>query len=382
MMLDDYWKFILGLQYNANLFFEDKIDYYRIKHEWSLVFCDLFLVRDYENNTLLYDSIDSLIIGLFQQNFKSCSLYPSSIIFNENYDLENTFFELNFDNYPVAVFNNICGKSFALIQIKEKLKSPEITPIGDPRDFFGPTSSQADAINFAYFSLIALNRKQQNECVHFDKNLIWDRFVQHIDQELFVNPVSQDISVFFEHKNNLFFYQGESKDSPLITHPNPKSHIGLSLIESIREIPKSIRSFCDIRNEHSEFRDYSAEKIMLLDNLKNNHEKIFNQLVCHTGNSLNEDIILNQETEEIIRNWKRRPRYIWEDDYSVEATPENTLADEPISGIRVLFIFFILSAAGFGIFFIFNFLFNQFEFIKFIMILLGCISLIYIFSKK
>lgn len=382
MIIDDYWKFILALQHNANLFFKSHLDYTHIHHKWTSNLCDVFLVRDYEENTLLYDSIDSLIIGLFQQNFKSCSLYPSSLIFSEKDNLENTFFELNFENYPVAVFNNTCGTSFALIQIKEKLKSPKVTPIGDPRDFFEPTSSQTNAINFAYFSLIALNKKQQNECFNFDKNLNWDEFVQRIDQEIFVNPVSQDIPIFFEHKNNLSFYKGDSKNSPLITHPNPKSHIGLSLIESIREIPQSIQSFCDIRNEHSEFRDYSVEKIMLLDDLRNNHTKLFSQLICHTANSLNEDINLNNETEEIIRNWKKRPKYTWEDDHSVDTTPENALADKPTSGIRVLYVVFMLFASGFGIFFIFNFLFNQFEVTKFIMITLGCISLMYIFSRK
>lgn len=169
MIIDDYWKFILALQHNSNLFFKSHLDYTHIHHEWTSNLCDTFLVRDYEKNTLLYDSIDSLIIGLFQQNFKSCSLYPSNLIFSKNDDLENTFFELNFDNYPMAVFNNTYGTSFALIKMKEKLKSPEITPIGDPRDFFWPTSSQTDAINFAYFSLIVLNRKQQNKCFNFDK---------------------------------------------------------------------------------------------------------------------------------------------------------------------------------------------------------------------
>lgn len=382
MIIDDYWKFILALQHNANLFFKNHLDYMHIHHEWTSNLCDTFLVRDYEKNTLLYDSIDSLVIGLFQQNFKSCSLYPSSLIFNENADLENTFFELNFDNYPVAVFNNFCGTSFALVQITEKLKSPEIIPIGDPRDFWGPTSSQKNCINFAYFSLIALNRKQQNECLTFDKNLIWDEFVQQIDQEIFKNPSSQDISVYFEHKNNLFCYIGDSTYSPLMTHPNPKSHIGLSLIESTQEVPQSIRSFCDPSNEHSEFRNYSKEKIILLEHFKSSHKKLFNQLVCHTANSLNEDLILNNKTKRIIGNWKKRPTYTWEDDHPVEATPGNALTDEPISMIRVLFVLVILSAAGFGIFYIFNFLFNRFEFIKFVMITLGCISLIYILSKK
>ena len=180
----------------------------------------------------------------------------------------------------------------------------------------------------------------------------------------------------------MFFYKTALKDSPLITQPNPKSHIGFSLIESIREIPQSINFFCDIRNEHSEFRDYSTEKMMLLDSLKNNHKKLFNQLVCHTANTLNQDIILNNETEEIIRTWKRRPKYTWEDDQPIENISEDALEDKPTSLARVLFVFFILSTAGFGVFYIFEFLFNRFEFTKFIIISLGCISLIYIFSKK
>ena len=171
-----------------------------IHHDWTSNYCDVFLVRDYEKNTLLYDSIDSLVVGLFQQNFKSCSLYPSYLIFSENDDLDNAFFEVNFENHPMAVFKNIYGTSYALIPIKEKLKSPEITPIGDPRDFFGPTSSQTDAINFAYFSLIQLNKIQQNECFTFDKNLIWDEFIQQIDQDIFQNPTSQDIPVFLNIK--------------------------------------------------------------------------------------------------------------------------------------------------------------------------------------
>lgn len=300
-MHDNYWKFIFALQYNANLFFKSHLDYTHIHHEWTTNLCDIFLVRDYEKNTLLYDSIDSLVIGLFQQNFKSCSLYPSNLIFNETDDLENTFFELNFDHCPVAVFNNINGTSLALIQIREKLKSPPIIPIGDPRDFWEPTSSQTYPTNFSYFSLITLNKTQQNECLTFDKNLIWDEFIEKIDQEIFKNPISQDISAYFECKNNLFCYMRDSKYSPLIDTSNSKPHIGLSLIESIKGIPLSIQSFCDPRNEHSEFRHYSEEEYIHFEHFKIAQKKLFNQLVCHTANSINQEIILNHKTESIIK---------------------------------------------------------------------------------
>lgn len=68
-MIDPYWKFIFGLQHNAQKFFEGQLDYYYIKHEWMSLHCDVFLVRDFTNNALLYDSVDRLVVRLSQQNF-------------------------------------------------------------------------------------------------------------------------------------------------------------------------------------------------------------------------------------------------------------------------------------------------------------------------
>ncbi len=61
-MIDHYEQFILGLQYNAQRFFNQKIYYDEILHPWCGQACDIFLIRDFKTNALLHDSFDHLII--------------------------------------------------------------------------------------------------------------------------------------------------------------------------------------------------------------------------------------------------------------------------------------------------------------------------------
>lgn len=83
-MLSEYWKFALGFQHNTQLYLDNKIDYYSIRHQWSIRTHNLLYVRDFTSNQLLYDSLDGLVIELARQHFKQCKLYPFDVIFSQS----------------------------------------------------------------------------------------------------------------------------------------------------------------------------------------------------------------------------------------------------------------------------------------------------------
>lgn len=260
MIINDYWKFIFGLQYNANLFFEDKIDYYRIEHEWSTIFCDLFLVRDYVENTLLYDSIDGFIIGLYQQNFKSCSLYPFDLLFDENEFDQHPHFSVQIYNYPVAVFKNTFAQSFALVQINEKLKSEKIKPIGDPREFWGVTSSQ-EKNNIKVLTLIPLNESQKIKTQVFDQDLNWINYFNHIKINFLEHRFNYINDSSLVLSNNLFIHHhGEIN---LLENSDNSNNLAFSLLQRcthIYECISELNANYHERPPYPDFIDYQRDQ--------------------------------------------------------------------------------------------------------------------------
>ncbi|MFD2014321.1 hypothetical protein ACFSHO_16180 [Acinetobacter vivianii] len=121
------------------------------------------MVRDLDDYSLIYDSIDALIFDLFHQGAYDCSLYPFALLFPEFEKIQSKFlFEIN--NYPVLVFN-LRHTNIALIKIEREIVK-DIQPIGDPREFWGTLSTQ-DEWNYMLFTLIPLNLEQNTKKLEY-----------------------------------------------------------------------------------------------------------------------------------------------------------------------------------------------------------------------
>lgn len=383
-MIKPYWQFIFGLQYNAEQFFKDQINYYDISHPWSAQSCDTFLVRDFQNNNLLYDSIDHLIIDLAEQQFRHCSLYPLKVIFPNHTLIKNHFFEFVNNDYPVAVFKKKSNKAFALIQIEREKVSKVIHPIGDPRDFWAPSSSQSQTPTFGLFTLIELNQHQKNECYIFDQNLSWNYFIDNIHQDLIKSDFSSSIGIDFEYTNNLYYNLYNKDELPLISKHILPNHLGFSLIQMLEPIENRIKSFTHHRNENSDYRFFSAEQLGLFEKFRIQKEQLLIQLICFTANHIQSSMEIADLQKQQLHQWEKKLTHISEaqNNFEKEQNAEQITTDQPITAIRAFISITVFLIVLFSILYGFYWLTLKFEFVKFSAITIGIISFLYIWSKK
>ncbi len=382
-MIKQYWQFIWGLQYNAERFFNDHISYYDISHPWSDQSCDVFLVRDFQTNTLLYDSIDNLVLHFAEQQFKHCSLYPLSIIFPNGILIEHHFFEFISSDYPVVVFKNKWNKAFALIQIEREKPSKEIRPLGDPRDFWSPSSSQSQVSTFGLFTLIELNQSQTNECHIFDQNLTWNSLIENIQMDIMQSDFTSSLGINFQYTNNLYFNLYNHHELPLISNHTLPDNLGFSLIQMLEPIEDPIKSFTHIRNENSDYRFFSTEQHALFEKFKTQKDQLLNQLICFTANHIESSMNFSKVQRQQLDQWKKASIQIAEiQNYKEEEKVEEKITDQPKTTAHILITFSIFLIVLFAILYGFYWLISKFEFIKFIFFTTGVISFLYIISKK
>ncbi|AMW77921.1 hypothetical protein AMD27_02750 [Acinetobacter sp. TGL-Y2] len=385
MIMDDYWKFIFGVQYNANLFFNNEIEYHQIKHEWSSFFCDVFLVRDYATNTLLYDSIDGLVIGLFQQHFKSCSLYPFELLFDESGLNQKIHFDFPIYNYPVAVFKSMGFGWIALIQINEKLKSKEIHPLGDPREFCGVSSSQR-ASNNQLFTLIRLNEAQEQKAQAFDQHLDWMSYFNHIKANFLENRFNyiDDSGLLIAH--NLFIeYHGEKKLSEEDDNPN---NLAFSLLQRCIHVYECLSQLHTNYHERPPYPDFIDSHTEQYVEFTEQFETAIINLICHTANDyknakVKTKFIPIQKNKYITYEAELEPNIdeFNEDSTEIETLPQKN-PDLPITGMRaittLLILFIVIFLIVYGLFW----MMRQYELAKITVITTGLIILLYLWSKK
>ena len=380
MILDDYWKFIFGLQYNANLFFEDKIEYYHIQHEWSSLYCEGIFARDFKNNNLLYDSIDGLILGLYQQNFKSCSLYPFELIFAEMDLNQHPHFNIQIYNYPVAVFESTSGQSFALVQINEKLKSQEINPIGDPREFWGVTSSQTKN-NIMILTLIPLNDSQKIKAQAFDHHLNWNNYFHHIKTDFLESRFNYIDDSNLWMSNNLFIeYHGKKN---LIEHEKLPNNLAFPLLQrciAINECLPELNANYHERPPYPDFIDVQREQYLeFVEAFRN--ETI--NLICHTANNFKNSCVKDNffpiQKNTYISSAVEETQNLKEisEDLEIPESPEST-----ISTLRAITILIILFIVIFFIIYGLIWLIRNYDIAKATAITIGIFVFLYLYSRK
>ncbi|WP_038344474.1 hypothetical protein [Acinetobacter sp. A47] len=378
-MTDNYWKFILGLQHNAQQFFKGLISYHAVRHHWSIRNHDIFMVRDLDDCSLIYDSIDALIFDLFHQGAYDCSLYPFTLLFPEFKKTQTKFlFEIN--NYPVLVFN-LRHTNIALIKIEREIVK-DIQPIGDPREFWGTLSTQ-DERNYMLFSLIPLNLEQNEKMRTFNSDLNWENFYKET-QEIIRSAPYQFYGMYdISFTNNLHLYPHEEEGCtfPLLENPSSQNNLAFTLLQQFDTLKINLRGFKHPRNELSEYQNFDLEEINKLNLYEASIGQQFVQLICHTANSYQSAYIpvktQNELKKEIILSKKES---------GLQDSPviENATSPEPetISGWRalttLLIVLAILLILLYGLFL----LVQKYEFAKFLLLITTILSVLIIIGRK
>lgn len=378
-MTDNYWKFILGLQHNAQQFFKDLTSHHTVRHHWSIRNHDIFMVRNLEDSSLVYDSIDALIFDLFHQGAYDCSLYPFDLLFPKFEKIQSNFL-LEINNYPVLIFK-LRHTNIALIKIEREVVK-EIQPIGDPREFWGTLSTQ-DVSNYMLFTLIPLNLEQNKKIRIFDSCLNWENFYKQTQEIIRSTPYqfygTYDISFI----NNLHLYPHEEEGCtfPLLENPSSQNNLAFTLFQQFETLQINLRGFKHPRNKMSEYQNFDLEEINKLNLYEESIDQQFVQLICHTANSYQTSYISvktqNELEKEIILSKKQSGLQ----DSSVI---ENATSPEPetISGWRALTTLFIVLAILLIILYGLFLLVQKYEFAKFLLLITTILSVLIIIGRK
>ncbi|WP_374665823.1 hypothetical protein [Acinetobacter sp.] len=383
-MIDHYGQFILGLQYNAQRFFDNKISDCGISHPWCDQSCAICFIRDVQTNALLHDSVDHLVAYFAEHHTRQCSLYPFDLLFDHAELHPHHHFEFLKANYPIAVFHNNLNQAFALVQIQYEKKILDIKPIGDPREFWGVHSTQ-DHRQLGLFTIIELNQQQRNECFCIDQNSSWSRLINSIQQDLFEHPFSARIKPQFKFIQNLYFDGHHHGSTPLLAEPQQSPQPGLSLIAMLNTLEAEIKSFKQAKTDNSPFHFLTAEEQQQLLDYENKLSECRVGVICFTANHLNQENHLSNDEQALFLELQRKyPKPDYSDSAPVLPSSAASTANDkkPAHPWAALFalilIFALLSALLYGLYL----LFKQFELIKFIAITIGIMVFLAIWSKK
>ncbi|MFL1541249.1 hypothetical protein ACJOYG_16285 [Acinetobacter baumannii] len=384
-MISDYWKFAFGFQYNTQLYLDHKIDYHELRHYWSIHTHQLFYVRDFNSNKLLYDSIDGLVIDLARQGFKQCKLYPFDILFSATALNPHPIFEFSQHNYPVITLQNN-DKVIALAQIEYE-KYLEIEPIGDPREFWGIASSQRYTNQLLCMSIIELSPQQQKACNQFGQMHHWDDFIENIVKNLKQHPMAQYIYFNFKMVNNLYLDQYDEESFPLLEQPMPQPNLGFSLIHLFEQVQSSFSSLMHPHNDSSPYQNFSHEQYLQLSEYQEIIYQQFVELICYTANHLQSATSITVQQKELLNQLHLAtsdlPNVVSTSRDSDQIPNTAIEMQEPsmttLQAITSIALFLLIV---FVLLYVLYWLTIQFKFVQFVLIICGAISFLYILSKK
>lgn len=375
-MTDNYWTFILGLQHNAQRYFDHKIAEYKIEHDWCDITHDLFMLRDLETNELRYDSISHLVADLRDQQIQRCQLIPFDLLFPE---FTQHFKQFIFDisNYPVAIFLGT-DQNFALVKVHaEKVKKFSMST--DPREFSGFASSQ-NYHKYLLFTLIKLDQKQLQVIDEFKKNLNWKNLHEYFQSTFLDSSFNFRKDKSLVLTNNLFL-KNEIAEYPFLDEPSHEFNLAFSWINKLCDLQAQIKTEVAMalasRSFYADIIDQNYTEIDLFQADLNN--ALIN-LVSHSANSY-EKAYVNEDFSYIPpQSHQHKP------EINIEANNElnndRTTEEKPtsVTASTLYLIFFLAIVIGllYGVFW----LVNHYEFAKFMVITLGVIIFLMIWSRK
>ena len=279
-MKKNYWQFILGLQHNAQRYFENQITLYEIQYDWSSDSNQLFMIRDFETNELIYDSVGQFIVDMGGQQTQHCKLIPFHLLF-PNFTTHFKQFNFESTNYPLAVFLGE-NESFALVNIQNEIVR-ELKISWDPREFSGFTSTQTSD-KFYLFTLIKLDQKQQQVLEQFIKPQNWKEIYKNIKTKYIESKFNFKQDTSFTLVNNLVSNDGY--DSNFLQNPKNETNLAFSLINKLISLQDMIDTekymSRECRSSFSTIIDRHYDEICLFQNQLNDE---LSTLISHTANN-------------------------------------------------------------------------------------------------
>lgn len=293
-MKNNYWQFILGLQHNAQRYFENQIALYEIQHDWCLKINDVFFVRNMQNNELLYDSINHLVVDMQEQGILHCKLIPFELLFPDLI-LDSKFYNFEQSNYPLAVFIGE-NHSEALVNISnEKTK----TYSGEFLELNGSFSTQLSQ-EYLLFSLVKLDQKQIQRIRSFSRPPDWPHYYQHLKKELLESSFNFKRDLSLTLKNNLILKDTDDGYN-LLKSTQAEANLAFSLIDKLIGLQNLIESeetmSWDGRSAFSDFIYHNNDEMQLF---KDQLDNEFITLVSQTANNYQSAFIENSASKNIL----------------------------------------------------------------------------------
>lgn len=374
-MQKNYWQFILGLQHNSQLYFDDHLHHYNMHHTWCAVSNNVFLVRDLETNELIYDSIVHLVVDLHEQGIQQCQIIPFNHIFS---DLPANFKKFNFEtyNYPLAIFSNR-HQSLALVKIhSEKVKSFSTSP--DPREFSGFPSTQ-QYCGYSLFTLIKLDQKQQKTLDEFDQPQNWKNYYQELSLDFLDHPFKFKKDLNLTLTNNLFI-SADSYEYPFLNSASPDLNLAFSLVNKLIDLQdmfeNEIYMSMEGRSSDSAYIDRNYSQI---NNFQNELSDKFIELIAYTANDY-QNAYVDQGFNPISKNLLKNK--LIENDSNTDIEDVENNEKETMTTFASTLYLIIFLAIAFGLLYGVFWLVSHYEFAKFMIITIGVIIFLAICSKK
>lgn len=373
-MHKEYWRFILGLQYNAQRYFDNQIIHYETHHAWTSLNNDLLFVRDFETNELLYDATDHLIIDMHQQGIQSCKLIPFELLYpNFTSYFKQYLFEVH--NYPLAIFLGT-HQSFALVKIHTEKVKP-LSGSLEPREFRGFSSTQ-NYDGYLLFTLLKLDPKQRQIIEQFIQPVNWKWQYEKLNTEFLNHPFNFKKDSSLTLTNNLSIHD-YSNEYNLLNTPPPEFNLAFSLINKLESLQNEINTEISMsiqgRSSKSNFIDQNYSQIEDYQDQLNN---AFVKFISHTANDFQNAYIDQEFTlipKQSLNNTVNKD--LNEQDIKQQIIEKNQISTLASTLYSILFIAIVIGLL-YGIFW----LISHYEFAKFTVITIVIIIFLAIWSNK
>ena len=379
-----YYVFALQQQIQALIY--NRISYPYIEHEWIRISHAVFLVRDFYNNQLRYDSTESFSVDYVNQGTQVAYLVPLSLLnFQDDEFEDHPYLQVNTANQPVLILR-VEEHWHCLLPCSEKptqmISPPQNT---DPRDYLGFLSSQYND-QCMMFTIFPLKKQNLSNIQNFTYPFNWAAFAVECLQEFY--PYTGDYPYTrlpLKLVNNLAF---EDSDRFLLKQPPQQVNIGFSLWNELAKLSIHLLDYQHDRNENSSFRNLSVEqrdnfyhyqqnieqqRIILLCHLANQYERAFMEVehFCHYLKQY------NMPVEEKLQHQD----YCYRTDIE-QQLDQGTYPDTAMNGWKAtlhLILFFLMI---FVVLYAVYWLSLRFAFINWLLWVCGAISLLVIIARK
>lgn len=365
-----------------------KTQYPYIEHTWVYSSSNVFYIRDYHTNTLLYDHSQSLTVDWVNQGYLKSFVLPLSSLFKKDEFETHPYLIFNHENSLVLVAQ-FDGYWLCLIPCIEKPTREVNKPHHiDPREFYGYNSSQIEPHLICFSVLEIESSRIEQQLLH---SVNWLDQLQDINnllraKEKFQPYGEQPLPLV----SNLYQYH-YSEPQPLVSQTTEKVNLAFSLYEDLSRNIINLNGYMHPRNESSDWQYLNYDERENISAYLSELVKKQNQLFCKMANHYEQAYFDINELKPTLKELKI-PYTIEKIESSAtdnmgesileQAEPQEPLItnwSEFLKSLLFLILFLaIVMCLLYGIFW----LSQRFAFINWLLIFIAAISFLMIVARK